>query len=142
MLSQYEKRERELGTLQTREDHLAGFDEIDRRLLAKRIEAWNCRTEPRVGDFIIMPDGELRRLTHNWLIGLQTTWKGEGGTFYLSTDGYGDYSGGLDSQIPNDKIENTGETREGNFWFFHHDNARAHNGITVKVPCRVYRVRP
>jgi hypothetical protein len=118
------------------------FDARDAELLDERQAAWEKRGEPRVGDFVTMPDGELRRFTHDWGAehGIQTTWKGESGSFYLSGNGYASYSGGLEPAIPFSRIKPTDEVRDGWFWFFHHNDQRAHNGVHVTLPCRVYRV--
>jgi len=40
--------------------------EIDFELLAERINRFNLRSGPRVGDFVIMPDGNTLRFTHHW----------------------------------------------------------------------------
>ncbi len=119
--------------------HPNEFDDRDCAILAKREAAWNSKPGPRVGDFVIMPDGALRRFTYNWGDGLQTTWGEEAGSFYLD-NGFASYSGGLEPSIPNERIEDTGETRPGLFWFFHHDEARAHNGVSFTIACRVFKV--
>lgn len=115
------------------------FDTKDAEILAQYQASWNDREGPRVGDFVRMVDGELRRFTHEWNDGIQTTWKGQSGSFYLG-NGYASYSGGLESAIARSKLRDTGETREGAFWFFHHNHARAHNGVYFKIPCRVFEV--
>lgn len=121
------------------------FDAIDGTILAERTLKRSARSGPRVGDFIHMLDGTLRRFTHHWGDGLQTTyrWRETGvvdlGSFYLDREGIADYSGGLDSTIPLSQIESTGEHQDGDFWMFHHNESRAHNGVHFKVPCRVFR---
>lgn len=118
------------------------FDDKDAELLAVRQQAWDKREGPRVGDFIEMVDGTLRRFTYNWDDGLQTTWgdcRQRPGSFYLSPGGHGSYSGALDSTVPLGQIESTESTQEGQFWFFHHDYAVAHGGVYVTLLCRVYR---
>lgn len=121
--------------------HYPKFDQRDADLLAARQEKWDARTGPRVGDFVIMPDGTLSRCTHDWQPwgGMQTG--GEGGSYYLTNGGDASYSGGLDPAIDIDRFADTGETRDGAFWFFHHDSSGAHNGVQCTMPCRVYRVR-
>lgn len=120
------------------------FDFRDGELLTEREAAWNGRNGPRVGDYVTMPDGELRRFTYDWSRmpngGMQTTYEGEIGSFYLSKTGHADYSGSLESAIPHGRLVDTGELRPGAFWFFHHDDAKAHNGVHVRIACRVYRV--
>jgi len=115
------------------------FDERDAALREKRIAEWNGRPGPRVGDFIIMRDGSYARFSHDWGDGLQTTTGEFGASFYFGGDGWVSFSGGLDPSIPSGEIEPTEEVREGGFWFFHHNESRAHNGVWFKVPCRVFR---
>ena len=111
------------------------FDEKDSAILAERILFWNERVGPRVGDYIRLQDGTLARFTYHWPEGLQT---GYGGSFYIGT-GYASYSGSLNPNIPINRIQVTGDVMDGTFWFFHHDSHCAHNGVDVKVPCRIYK---
>lgn len=119
------------------------FDAIDASILAERVSAWNERTGPRVGDFVVMPDKTALRFTHDWGNDIQTTWKKTSGdaSFYFSK-GCMSFSGSLDSAIPKADLIDTGETREGSAWFFHHNESRAHNGVYFAVPCRVFLYRP
>ena len=120
------------------------LDEIDSGILAARATLRNRFPGPRVGDFIRMRDGSLRRFTHDWGDGIQVTCTGKGlggGRFYLDNHGRADYSGALDPAIPTAKIAPTSETMLGAFWFFRHNSARAHNGVDVEAVCRVYRER-
>ena len=114
--------------------HSPQFDEQDADELASRVALWDKRTGPRVGDFIVMPDGSEHRFCHDWHDGLQTT---PGGSFYFG-NGYADYSGGLDPTLKNKLIIATPKQKAGQFWFFHHNSARAHNGVYFKVLCRVF----
>jgi len=118
------------------------FDARDAAIRATRLAAWNKRAGPRVGDFIHMLDGTLRRFTHDWDDGLQTTMPSIGGeSFYLGL-GYMSYSGALDPRIPLERIAaREGETRDGSAWFFHHERACGHNGVYFTVPCRVFEER-
>jgi hypothetical protein len=116
------------------------FDDRDAEILAQRIQQWQKVDGPRVGDFVHMPDGSLRRFTHDWGDDIQTTCGSFPGdvSFYFGGD-YMSFSGSLDPAIEKAKLTDTGETRDGKAWFFHHDWAKAHNGVSVMVPCRVYR---
>ena len=120
------------------------LDERDQKILAERITKWQKLTGPRVGDFVHMPDGTLRRFTHHWGDGLQTTCGGThpcagNQSFYFGGE-YMSFSGSLDSLIPLARIADTGECKDGSVWFFHHNHMTAHNGVHAKIPCRVYRV--
>ena len=119
------------------------FDQTDKEILKKSVALWDAREGIRVGDFVEMPDGSLRRFTHDWGDGIQTTSGFQPGdqSFYFS-DGYMDFSGSLDPCILKTKIVDTGKMIDGNVWFFHHGQVQAHNGVHAQVPCRVYEVVP
>jgi hypothetical protein len=119
------------------------FDEIDAAILERRSLAYNAISGPRVGDFLETTEG-LLRFTHDWDDAIQTTVRPSHPchgdmSFYLG-DGYVEFSGSLDPAIDKTKLRDTGEQREGTFWFFHHDYKTAHNGVPCKMQCRVYRM--
>ncbi len=118
-------------------------DGLDKAILAARIEEWDKHEGPRVGDFVNTSKG-LLRLTHDWGEDIQTTVPGTHPcagdvSFYFSKGGYMSFSGSLDHGIPKARLQLTPEVREGSCWFFSHDYVEAHNGVHVKVPCRVYQ---
>jgi len=116
------------------------IDAIDGTILADRTFRRSAKRGPRVGDFIYMRDGTLRRFAFQYSDGsLQTESKLHYGSFYLGPDGSVSYSGGLDSVVPRHRIEDTGEHQPAAFWFFSHNEHRAHNGVTVSAPCRVFK---
>ena len=119
------------------------FDARDAALRDERLAVWNAVQGPRVGDWVIMPDGAELRFTHDWGDEIQTTCRHlrQDASFYF----YGDcmsFSGSLDPAIPKADLVDTGETRNGRTWFFHHNEARAYNGVHFEVPCRVFRYQP
>ena len=112
------------------------FDERDAAIVAARVEALNAHEGPRVGDFVHMPDGTLRRFTYDWDDRIQTTdpvFPSRG--FYLG-NGYVSYSGALDPSIPKDQLTDTGETRPGQVWVFHHDSHQRDYGVDATVDFR------
>ena len=119
------------------------LDAKDAALYQARLTDWGAIDGPRVGDFVEMLDGTLRRFTHDWGESIQTTvgdrhpCAGDQ-SFYWGGD-YMSFSGSLDPAIPKLSLELTEQKRDGWAWFFHHDEMRAHNGVSVAVPCRVYR---
>ena len=115
------------------------FDDVDAKILAERAKVWNKRSGPRVGDFVRMLDNTLRRFTHDWGDGLQVTCTKFGGSFHLCDHGAVSYSGALDPAIPKAQLAVTKLRRLGSFWFFHHNEWRAHNGVHVNIRCRVFR---
>jgi len=124
--------------------------ENDFDLLTTRINQLNYRQGPRVGDFVIMPDETVLRFTHHWTYeddndpgDIQTTVPGSADTsFYLSENGFCDFSGSLDTALPVRDMQDTLENRPGRVWFFHDNYARAHNSVHATVPFRVFRYRP
>lgn len=120
-------------------------DEKDMAILKARAEARRCRTEPLVGDWVIFPNGEGYRLTYDWGDSMQTTDRdhpGDVGSFYLEGNGLADYSGSLDPSIPKDKLHLRDESMPAWFWFFHHGEARAHNGVSFPLLVKVWEYRP
>jgi hypothetical protein len=119
-------------------------DDIDQALLDARMARYIANEGPAVGDLVIFPDGEYRRFIHNWGDSIQTTCKtpAHGTSFYLTSDGYMSFSGGLDPAIPKADIVRVDECKPGLIWFFHHDESKAHNSVNAEIPCRVYRYIP
>lgn len=90
---------------------------------------------PLVGDFVIFgEDLQIERISHDWGDGVQTSL---GGSFYLD-DGYASFSGSLNPSVPKDQLVLVG-TRQGMFWFFSGNYARADNGVDVEAFCRVWK---
>ncbi|UJX45742.1 hypothetical protein [Xanthobacter sp. YC-JY1] len=115
------------------------FDERDAELLALRIAARDAIPGPRIGDYLVFPDGHMERFSYDWGDDIQTS---PGGTFYLDRSGLASFSGGLNEAVLKARMLDTGAALPGSFWFFHHDWRTAHNGVDVTAPCRVFRLRP
>lgn len=116
------------------------LDDRDQGIVDQRMSALDAQPGPRVGDFVIFADGTERRISHDWGDALQTSdltglWSGR---FYLG-NGFASFSGGLHPGIPAATFTDTGETRDGSAWIFHHDVRRAHNGVDFTAPFRVFR---
>ncbi|AWY09443.1 hypothetical protein vB_RpoS-V16_07 [Ruegeria phage vB_RpoS-V16] len=99
--------------------------------------AWEGRDGPRVGDYVRETGGGFSRFTNDTGTGLQAG--GGRGSFHISRGGFASYSGGLSASIPRDRLHGTGETMNGEFWFFLDGFAGAHRGISVQMPCRIYQ---
>lgn len=95
--------------------------------------------KPRVGDFVIMPNGSFERCCNSTAHGMQTT---EGGSFSLSRSGEGSFSGGLNRPQLWEYFKETGETKLGRFWFFSHNIVGAGRAVDVFLPCRVFKLEP
>jgi hypothetical protein len=130
-------------------NHLVEPDEYDRGIMSVLLEIWNSHfthspDHPRVGDYIITPDGKYQRAAHIW-----GPWEGDNGTTQTCDSGsfhigiYGaSMSGCLDPGYKTDKLINTGETKEGHFWFFHHNYQGADRSVGLSCACRVFKVVP
>jgi hypothetical protein len=114
------------------------LDEQDTATLAELVARHVEREGPRVGDFVIWreQDGErvYRRISYDWGEDVQTS---DGGSFHLGRHGVS-FSGSLHPAIPTADLVDTGETREGPVWFFHHGMPGAGRGMDVVAPFRVY----
>ncbi len=115
------------------------LDETDQAIVDRRMATLNTRPGPRVGDFVIFADGTERRISEKWDEFVQTSdLAGDmAGRYYLSAAGLS-YSGGLYPGILAETLTDTGETREGSAWIFHHDRHRAHNGVNFSASFRVF----
>jgi len=116
---------------------------INLEIVAARMEAFNKRQGPRVGDFLRLPatdprQGDMTRFTQRWPDKIQTG--GMGGSFYLGSN-YLDYSGSLDSGIIPADIIPTDETRDGSLWIFDLGQSGAHRGVDFMRPMRVFKTR-
>ena len=120
------------------------LDKIDSKILKARQAAFlrRRRREPKQGDFVRFADGVLRRIAHVWtdsngdVVSVQTSYSNDS-SFYLGL-GYMEFSGSLYPGVPPETLKRTKERMPGSCWFFHHDFARAHNGVYVKVDCPVW----
>jgi hypothetical protein len=129
-------------------DRRPEFDDRDAEILAHREAAWNARSGPRVGDYVILQNGLYDRFTYDMKdkiqvgggLSLNNDMRTDGGYGFYLGDGYADYSGGLNPPVPKSHLELTEETRDGGFWFFHHGSAGANRGVYFKIRCRVYRL--
>jgi hypothetical protein len=103
-------------------------------------KAWEARTgRPRVGDFVIMPNGAIERCAHGWDDGMQTCM---GGSFHILGSGNASMSGSLNGAQLWEYFTPTEETKPGRFWFFSHNIAGAGRGVDLYLPCRVYKLEP
>ena len=126
-----------VGLVSVPEDN-SHLDDENQLIAAEILANWNARTgKPRVGDFLRMADGSLKRFCNNTGDGQQTT---KGGSFSISRFGGVSYSGGLDSPMMWERFKSANEMAKGRFWFFSHDRAGAGRGVDVFLPCRIYEL--
>lgn len=106
-------------------------------ILANRQKGLDARDGIGVGDFVIIGDKSLR-VAHDWGDAVQLTDGRFGASFYLSDNGFVDFSGGLDPAINRTKFTPTDERRDGPVWFFSQNYAAAHNGYYTNASFRVW----
>lgn len=119
---------------------MAKYKNDNDEILADLLSARQLIEGPRVGDYVVRPNGEYSRFTHDWPEKLQDGGGVYSQYFFVET-GDLSYSGSLDSGFDKADLEQTGETKKGQVWFFKNNHRTAHNGIEYMVDCRVYRVR-
>lgn len=112
------------------------LDEIDRGILAARVFQRDAQEGARVGDYVVMGDGRLVRISYLWPYHAQVS---ETGAWYLDVGGHVDFSGSLHRCIPRGELQLTDHQLDGAFSFFHHDEHRTGNLVSVVVACRVYQ---
>jgi len=115
------------------------FDEKDQEILDRRRARYDEILGPRMGDWVTYDDGTWRRISYIWRedaepVDIQTS---KGGAWYLG-DGYVSMSGSLFGSTPAHTLTDTGQTRPGNVWFFHHDWAERDGGVNASMPFRVF----
>lgn len=120
------------------------LDARDTMIAAEICAAWTARAGgvPRVGDFVRMPNGHLRRCAHGWggpEGGMQTC---DGGSFSITKSGLASMSGSLYGLQLWEYFQPTEEARPGRFWFFSHGLAGAGRGVDVWLPCAVFQLVP
>ena len=120
------------------------MDELDAKILAERQAAFLRRRDGEIksGDFVHFADGTMSRVTHVWSdergpFSIQTEQGNGDSSFYLG-NGYMEFSGSLRPGVSFSFMKPAGWTTPGSCWFFHHDHARAYNGVRVKVDCPVW----
>lgn len=109
-------------------------------LLSRLTTALDAVQGVRVGDFIRFADGVELRVSYVWPDGrIQTTTPGNsyGARFYLGA-GFVSYSGGLLPGVYRSTLTETGELKDGACWFFDRGIPRAHAGVDVTIPFRVF----
>ena len=113
------------------------LDATDTEILAERMEKFDEGEGPRIGDFVLFPDGTYLRLAIHLYGSLYQVNRGD--SYYLGK-GHVDGSGAMFTPpISLGDLEATEETRLGWVWFFSHDQRRAHNGVEARATFRVYR---
>lgn len=112
----------------------SNLDEKNASIAAALIAARAAITEPTDGDFVRFATGELERIVTLRDNRMQTA---PNGSFFMYSNGYADFSGGLNPPIPPESLKATEETLEGEFWFYNHGNV-GHRRTDFMVQVRVF----
>ena len=107
-------------------------------VLAKWVALFNEKTGPRVGDFVELPTGELRRFCYDLGDEIQITPHEHCGSFNID-GGNCDYSGSLEPPIKKAGLRFSHSYKLGRVWFFKDGFAAAHAGIDAEIPCKVFK---
>lgn len=96
---------------------------------------------PLVGDVVHWPNGQVRRISHDWEDSYQTSfWTS--GSFFATASGHASFSGGLQPPVLAEFLIQTEEIQQAGFWFFRHNRSGAGRGVQCQLPCRVWRLEP
>ena len=117
--------------------------EKNRQLLNEAIKNFDARLGPRVGDYIVMLDGSLRRFTYDWGDGLQTTVSNQSpaydSSFYMGRGGFAEFSGSLDPSIPKERIIYARARRLARFWMFNMGVPGAGCGRAYEIKVKIWK---
>ncbi|WP_418360143.1 hypothetical protein [Sphingobacterium detergens] len=103
---------------------------------SKAHKSRNSANQPRLGDCLLLPDGQKVYFCHVWDDHVQTC---GGGSYHLSNGGGMDFSGGLDDGLKISEIELTNEFDALPIWFSHEGRLRAHCAIHANIEVRVWK---
>lgn len=116
------------------------FDSRDAELRTQGLAIWQNVPGSRVGDFVEFPCATLARISTMTTTHFQVAEPRFGASFYWAW-WYCSFSGGHKAVLyPRAGLEDTGTTRDGDAWVFHHDSPGAHRGVSCTIPCRVFRI--
>lgn len=114
------------------------FDDRDQQALDMRIAHRGSADHPRVGDWVRDMNGAMRRVSHAWSDGYQTS---DGGSYYIDRAGWCEFSGGLYPIEGRQWFDRADDDKPGRVWFFHHEYRTAHNGVDAMISFPVWQLR-
>lgn len=120
-------------------DYKKALVQKDFEILQSRIKAHQKIKTPKVGDFLLLPDGQHVIFSHIHEDGQAQT--STGGSMHLSSSGYLSFSGGLDSGLNLEDIEPTKQKKEGLIWFFSQNSSGASRSTQAFIPFRVWKTK-
>lgn len=109
-------------------------------VLCKHVAMFNTLDGPRVGDYVELPNGDLRRICVTHFDGdAQMTPSETSGSFNID-GGACDYSGTCGDVFKLIELRFLHRYKLGSVWFFKDGMPTAHSGIDAEVPMRIYRL--
>lgn len=115
----------------------------NQQLIAECLAEYAQIPGPRVGDFVIFPDGHEERCAHDMSrfdIDMMQTYPG--GSFALGR-GFVSHSGALNPGIPKSHLwPQRLEYRLGSCWIADRDYLTAGCAVDIRIPWRVFRYDP
>ena len=123
-----------------RTDRVVEANQVIRARLAEKRHALMAQGRPLVGDVVLWPNNQRRRISHDFGDSYQTSFM-TAGSFY-SSSGHGSFSGTLQPPVFAEFLIATDEVSQEDFWFFSENRAGAGRGVQCKLPCRVWRLEP
>lgn len=116
------------------------LDEQDKQILAQTIRARSAVAEPMVGDVVLWPNGQERRISDaTWDFTYQTSARG---SYHINVRGYSSFSGALFPTVLREFLVATSELRPAEFWFFHHNVPGGGRAVYVAIPVKVWKLVP
>ena len=113
--------------------------EGDLSLFASRQTAIYNRRKIAEGDYVILLDGSISRVTvGQWDDRVQVGGY-YGGSYYISDSGRCSYSGGCGDSVKLDSLVDTGTYKPGMCWLFSQGRAVAHNGVYKELKFKVFK---
>lgn len=130
------------------------WDEQDADYAAEMMAAYDAKHGPRVGDWVLVADETRSRriaaIHHGPKKGrvparperFQLTSRWGGGNSFHLTHASVAHSGGLDSALPIEYLADTGQTRDGWVWVWHHGRPGGGQARDGQLAFRVWRYIP
>lgn len=116
---------------QNQAKHAAFVDQIE--------QGWVGKQGARLGDFVRMPGGELVRICTKHPYTFQVY---KDGSFHVDGGGDASHSGSCGDSFVYEFLQATNDIQQGRFWTFFMNEVKAHNGVDVMLPCRIYNLVP
>ena len=116
------------------------INKINDKLFSQRQEAIYRREKPSKGDWVLLPNGEMKRITIISETGFFQLNNPEAGRFHIFKSGYCDFSGSCGDLYKDKKLILTDQYKEGYCWIFSKDIPGPHRGVWRKLRFKVWKI--